>query len=183
MKLLNGKSMLWPPQVAPDWGCHPQPLAAPLPRFPLFSPCDAPVELENVRNQSAFHLISYSFAWISLLSISTFCIRSSLREACSCFLTLSFVGRGLESCTNYALTGIPLEKVTAVRHSKELEIRSDVQGEFTQFILVTSITICLLLWGAKGQKDAQADLANHHDCFSLAISRREHLSLSWKVDL
>lgn len=132
MKLLNGKSMLWSPRVAPDRGCYPRPLAAPIPRFPLFSPCDAPVELENVRNQSAFHLISYSFAWVSLLSMSTFRVQSSLREACSRFLTLSFVGRGLESCTNYALTGIPLEKVTAVRHSKELEMRSDVQGEFTQ---------------------------------------------------
>lgn len=82
MRLFDSGSVLWPPRVAPDRGCHLRPLAAPLPSFPLFSTCEAPAELENVRNRRDFSLISYSFAWISLRSTPGFCIPNSLREAC-----------------------------------------------------------------------------------------------------
>lgn len=88
------------------------------------------------------------------------------------------MGRGLKSCTNYVLMGIPLEKVTAVRHLlKNSKYAAVCKENLLSFGLVTSITICLLLLGAKGQKDAQTELTNHHDSFSLTISRREHLSL------
>lgn len=63
MKLLNSKSVLGLLRVTPDRYCHLLPLAASDARFPFsFFACESPAELENIRNQSDFNLISYSFA-------------------------------------------------------------------------------------------------------------------------